>query len=155
MIITNYELRIINYQLKKMTWIEVIRIAFEALLGGGLIKTLLSLKTLKKKEAAEVKKVQAESTNLGLDNADKAAHILMTRLVEPLEERISTFEEQVKQLNDEIGKLRKAIQRGYSCKYRRDCPIIHKLQEQDDCNGDKNRRSVRTSKGHGDSAEAR
>jgi hypothetical protein len=102
--------------------LEIISLVLNALLGGGLIVTVVTLKSARKKANEEAK-------SAALTNMENAADILMESIVEPLRQDLKTN-------TNEVRKLRKAIEKGYECEYHVACPILHELQREEDNNDD-------------------
>ena len=97
--------------------IEVINIALNALLGGGLIVTLVTLKSAREKASAEAIKLR-------LDNTEQATQILIENIVEPLKKEMNG-------IRKDITRLRKAIEKANGCRHSDDCPVIHELRKQE------------------------
>lgn len=97
--------------------IEVISVVLNALLGGGLIVTLVTLKSARAKAGAEAVKLR-------LDNTEQATQILMENIVEPLKKEING-------IRKEVCRLRKALEKATGCRYGDDCPVIGELRKQE------------------------
>ncbi|MEG0701640.1 MAG: hypothetical protein RR442_08985 [Muribaculaceae bacterium] len=96
--------------------IELVSIVLNALLGGGLIVTLVTLKSTRAKAGAEVEKLR-------LDNVEQATTILMTNIVEPLKKEING-------IRKELQRVRKALEKAGGCSYSADCPVLGELRQQ-------------------------
>lgn len=94
---------------------EIISLILNVLFGGGLLATLFTLKSQKKKASAE-----AESAEL--DNEKKASELLMDYIVEPLKKEING-------LRKDVRRLQKAIDRIGDCGYSDDCPVRGELRK--------------------------
>lgn len=101
-----------------MSWIDVISMALNVLLGGGLVATLSTLKSAKKQAAAQAKSAE-------LENDTKASQTLMEYVVNPLKLEMKT-------LRREITRFRKAVETIPTCKYADDCPVDKSLHTDED-----------------------
>lgn len=77
-------------------------------------------------------KYRAEVKNSELDNVRKANDMLMEGVVEPLSK-------QIKKIDRELQRLRKAVEKIPLCPHAADCPVSRELQnsaERDEAGGD-------------------
>ena len=96
--------------------IEIVSVVLNALLGGGLIVTLVTLKSARAKGAAEAQKLQ-------LDNVEQATDILIKNIVEPLKKEIYA-------IRREVYRLRKALEMANGCDMRDSCPVLDEMRKQ-------------------------
>lgn len=102
--------------------IEVIRIIFEVVLGGGWIVSLVNLRSTKKKSRAEALQAEME---LGKQYVEEFTE----NIVVPLKEKVKQLETSVNGLKREMARLRKAINKSSSCQYVDTCPVAMELQK--------------------------
>lgn len=95
-----------------------------AIIGVGGFKVY----TDKQRYLQEVEKLKADvraaDSNVRsneLDNVKKAMQIVMDEIVEPLKEEINAIRE-------ELGKLRRAVEKAGDCRLATDCPVRIELQ---------------------------
>ena len=114
------------------SWLEIVSLVLNAVLGGTLIVTVATLKATVKKANAEAEKAKAEVERMKADNDKSAMATFKEFIVEPLKVEI-------KRLNRNINGLQKAIKQANSCPHSDDCPVLDELQKQsdDDCDGKK------------------
>lgn len=99
---------------------ELLNTVLDALLGGGLLVTMVTLRSMRKKATAE-------ATGSELENEEKASHILMDYIVEPLKKEIDG-------LRKDVRRLQKAIDKISDCSHADNCPVRHELQDCQDRN---------------------
>lgn len=85
------------------------------LLGGGLVVTLVTLKSIKKK-------AKEEAESVALDNEKKLSEMIKEYFVEPLKKEITS-------LRRTVSRLTRAIDRIPSCPHSADCPVKDALNE--------------------------
>lgn len=102
-----------------MDWTNIISIALNALLGGGLIVTLATLRATKHKADAEVDARQ-------IQNAAALLQEYKTNIIEPLKNEVNG-------LRKEVRNLKNAISRANSCHYADSCPVLNRMQDDKDC----------------------
>ena len=95
--------------------LQIISLVLNALLGGGLLVTLVTLKQARQKAVAEVQEMR-------LDNTEHATKILMDNVVLPLQKELKSTRRCISRLN-------KAIEAANSCEYSDNCPVRNKLQD--------------------------
>lgn len=83
------------------------------LLGGGLVVTLVTLRSQKAKAEEEAK-------GLALDNDKKVSEMVNEYFVEPLKKDITSLRRQV-------SRLTRAIEKIPSCPHSADCPVKEEL----------------------------
>lgn len=101
----------------------IIRSVIEALLGGALIVTLVTLKSTKKKAEEAVKSME-------LDNSKKLLDSFNEYIVEPLKKEVNGLRKDIKMLN-------KAIDRIQDCPHAANCPVRIELQNSENSEDDK------------------
>ena len=101
---------------------EIIRIIIEAVLGGTLIVTLVTLRSTKKKASEEAKSME-------IDNNKKLIHGFNEYIVEPLKKEVNGLRKDVRRLNRAIEKIN-------DCPHAGTCPVRRELQDGQDCHAD-------------------
>lgn len=91
----------------------IISSALNLLLGGGLVATLVTIRSLKKKAEEEAKSV-------ALDNEKKLMALFNEYIVEPLKKEITSLRRTVSRLTQAIDKIP-------SCPHSADCPVKDSL----------------------------
>ncbi len=92
---------------------ETISIILNALLSGGLVVTLVTIKSTRAKAKANAKAVEIDNARKLLDNFD-------TFIVQPLKTEVN-------ELRDTIQSLQKAIRQIQSCPNADSCPVSDML----------------------------
>lgn len=114
------------------------------ILGGGLIGTIVTLRSTARKAKAEAEKAKAEAEKaeadaetVRIDNTEHATRILMDNIVKPLKDEFSDTKEELAETKKalarntrEMARLRKALDSANSCEHRDDCPVLDRLREQ-------------------------
>lgn len=98
-----------------MTWYEVLSLVFNVLLAGGLLVTLVTLKSVRQKAAEEAR-------SLALDNDRKVSEMVNEYLVEPIKKEVTG-------LRREVSKLRRAIEKIPACPHSSECPVKAEMEE--------------------------
>lgn len=101
---------------------EIIRIIIEAILGGTLIVTLVTLRSTKKKASEEAKSME-------IDNNKKLIDGFNEYIVEPLKKEVNGLRKDVRRLNRAIEKIN-------DCPHAANCPVRRELQDGQDCHAD-------------------
>lgn len=91
----------------------IISSVLNLLLGGGLLVTIVTLRSQKAKAEEEVK-------SLALDNDKKVSEMVNEYFVEPLKKDIASLRKQV-------SRLTRAIEKIPSCPHSADCPVKDSL----------------------------
>ena len=91
----------------------VISSVLNLLLGGGLLVTIVTLRSQKAKAEEEAK-------GLALDNDKKVSEMVNEYFVEPLKKGITSLRKQV-------SRLSRAIEKIPSCPHSADCPVKDSL----------------------------
>lgn len=92
-----------------MDTLDIIRTIGEAVLSSGLIASLFTLRTTKRKAEEELKQLQAT-------NADSILRTNEEYIVKPLKREINGLRSTVRQLT-------KAIQKAQDCPHAAGCPV--------------------------------
>lgn len=100
--------------------VEIVSLVLNLVLSGGLIVTLATLKSIKKKAHIES---EQEQFNLSKSYIDE----FKANIVEPLKEEINEYKKELANLRREIKRLRKAFKRAEACKHFAVCPVRHEL----------------------------
>lgn len=95
---------------------EILRTTLEALLGGGLLLSLLTLKSYRKKSAADSKSAELSADQTALQQFQEY-------VVNPLKREVST-------LRTEVKKLRRAVDSIRDCEYKDRCPVNELLRKE-------------------------
>lgn len=96
-----------------MEWYDVLSLVLNAVLGGGLLVTLVTLRSTRK-----IGQEQAKGAEI--DNDTKAAQTLVDYVVNPLRD-------EMKNLRRELTRFRKAVEKIPSCRYADECPVDKEL----------------------------
>lgn len=91
----------------------IISSVLNLLLGGGLLVTIVTLRSQKAKAEEEAK-------GLALDNDKKVSEMVNEYFVEPLKKDITSLRRQV-------SRLTRAIEKIPSCPHSADCPVKEEL----------------------------
>lgn len=113
-----------------MSWLEIVSLVLNLVLGGTLIVTVATLKATVKKAEAEAEKAKAEVERMKTDNDRSAMATFNEFIVNPLKTEII-------RLNRNINGLQKAIRQANSCPHSDDCPVLDELQKQSDDDDDR------------------
>ncbi len=93
----------------------IVSLALNLVLGGGLIVTLVTIRSLKTKAEEEAK-------SLSIDNDRKVSELVNEYFVEPLKKDITSLRRQV-------SRLTRAIEKIPSCPHSADCPVKDELDD--------------------------
>lgn len=102
--------------------LDVIRILFEVILGGGWLISLLTLRSTRKKSRAEALQAEME---LGRNYVEEFTE----NIVNPMKEKVKDLENATNGLKREMARLRKAINKTNSCQWVDSCPVVRELQD--------------------------
>ncbi|MEY8684846.1 hypothetical protein AB9N12_01450 [Bacteroides sp. AN502(2024)] len=107
------------------------------ILGGGLIGTIVTLRSTARKAKAEAVKAEADAETVRIDNAEHATRILVDNIVKPLKDEFNETKEELVETKKELARntremarLRKALDGANSCEHRDGCPVLDRLREQ-------------------------
>lgn len=101
---------------------ETISVIGNLVLGGGLIVTLATLRSARKKAAAESESEYMELSKVYVDE-------FQANIVSPLKQTLDENKKEMASLKREMARLRKAIEKSTSCDYSGDCPVRRELQK--------------------------
>ena len=101
--------------------IEVLRILFEVILGGGWLYNVALLRSNRKKATAEALKAEME---LGKNYVDEYSK----NIVEPMKEEMVTLRKDINGLKREIARFRRAVNKANGCQWVDSCPVVRELQ---------------------------
>lgn len=93
----------------------IISTVLNVLLSGGLIVTLVTIRSLKTKAEEEAK-------SLAIDNDRKVSELVNEYFVEPLKKDITSLRRQ-------MSRLTRAIEKIPSCPHSADCPVKDELDK--------------------------
>lgn len=117
-----------------MDWFNVVSIVLNALLTGGLIVTIVTLKAVRRKAMSEADKAAVDVTQskedvecTKINNDEKASKVLMEYIVEPLKKELSYMRRDVRQLT-------RAIERANECDYKEQCPVREEMSKKQEEN---------------------
>ena len=92
---------------------ELLHLAIDALLGGGLLVTLFTLRSTRRKAKADANKMDIDNDRLLMDSFN-------SYIVEPLKKEVNA-------LRRDVRRFSRAIERIASCAYADDCPVRREL----------------------------
>lgn len=111
---------------------EMIHLAVDAILGGTLVVTLVTLRAKRKRATEEAKAVE-------LDNNKKLLDSFNEYIVEPIKKEVNA-------LRKDVRKLNRAIEKINDCPHAVDCPVRRELQSEEDGTADATRTAGRAKK---------
>lgn len=97
---------------------EIIRILLEALMGGTLVVTLVTLRSTRKKASEEARSIE-------IDNSQKLLSNFEQFIVEPLKREVNALRRDVRRLN-------RAVEKIPACPHASQCPVSRELQANSD-----------------------
>lgn len=97
---------------------EIILAIIEAVLGGTLIVTLVTLRSTKKKASEEAKSMEIDNNKRLMDSFNEY-------IVEPLKKEVNGLRKDVRRLNRAIEKIN-------DCPRAANCPVRRELQDAKD-----------------------
>lgn len=96
-------------------WMQILSMALNAILGGGLLLTFLTLRSYKKKSegeaaqaTAQAKVVERQAEESEIDNVQKVA-TMWRELSEKLDQKLQSRDEQLEQLQKGMNELQMEI----------------------------------------------
>lgn len=101
----------------------------EALLGGSLVVTLLTLRATRRKATAEAASVERDNRSKDMDLSERYVNAFNKNIVEPLKEEMELLKRQVSELRGEVKELKDAVQKANTCPHADECPVLHRLQK--------------------------
>lgn len=99
-------------------WVSVLSIVLNALFGGGLLLTLLTLRAYRSKASAESKSAELAADQTALQQFQEY-------VVNPLKKEVSS-------LRSEVRRFRKALDRIQDCEFKERCPVNEHLKKEAD-----------------------
>lgn len=108
---------------------EWLRIVIEALLGGGLLVTLLTLRATRRKAMAEAAGVERDNQSKDMNLGKQYVAAFTENIVEPLKEELAALKQEVSDLKEEVKELKDAVQKANTCPHVDECPVLHRLQK--------------------------
>lgn len=114
-------------------FLEVISLLINVVLGGGLIVTLVTIKSTKKKADTESKQAEME---LGKMYVEEFTKNIVLPLKEEFNEKVKQLNKDIDALTKELARFRKAINKTKDCPGVANCPALNELQKssKDDSN---------------------
>lgn len=114
-----------------MNWTDLISLVLNIVLGGGLIVTIVTLKSQRRKASAEADTIAIDNTEkitkLWEDYAAKKT-AADEQQIQGLTDKVNEFEKIVNSLRKEISKLTRAINEAKKCPVE-NCPALKKLED--------------------------
>lgn len=101
-----------------MDTLGIISIILNAVFGGTIVVTLITLRSVKRKAAEEAR-------SLALDNDRKVSEMVNEYLVEPIKKEVTG-------LRREVSKLRRAIEKIPACPHSSECPVKAEMEESEE-----------------------
>ena len=101
---------------------ELLHTILEAVLGGGLLVTLATLRSTRRKATEEAKQMGIGNDRLLMDSFN-------AYIVEPLKKEVNALRRDVRRFN-------RAVEKIAHCAYADDCPVRRELYEHKDEPGD-------------------
>jgi hypothetical protein len=124
-----------------MNWIEIVGLVFGSVLGGQWLINMITLKSQKKKAAAEAKKVDSEAKKVDveaegerIDNAQKLVSMwedLSKKRAEEDAKVIAKLESMIKTLTAKMDKVIKAIDKANDCPGVENCIVLKELDKKE------------------------
>lgn len=108
---------------------EWLRIVIEALLTGGLIVTLVTLRATRRKAMAEAAGVERDNQSKDMNLGKQYVAAFTENIVEPLKEELAALKQEVSDLKEEVKELKDAVQKANTCPHADECPVLHRLQK--------------------------
>lgn len=108
---------------------EWLRIVIEALLTGGLIVTLVTLRATRRKAMAEAAGVERDNQSKDMNLGQQYVSAFTENIVEPLKEELAALKQEVSDLKEEVKELKDAVQKANTCPHADECPVLHRLQK--------------------------
>lgn len=108
--------------------LPILSLVLNAIFGGGLLITIVTLRSKKREAAALAAKADADADKQEINNDRLISENLMQFIVNPLKNRIDGLEEEIQKLRSDIIKLQHAIDSANDCPYYEACPVLNSLQ---------------------------
>ena len=101
---------------------ETISTVANLVLGGGLVVSLATLRSTRRKARAESESEYMELSKVYVDE-------FQANIVSPLKQTLDDNKREMASLKREMARLRKAIEKSTTCDYTDDCPVRRELQK--------------------------
>lgn len=101
---------------------DIIHLVVDVLLSGGVLVSLVTLRSTLVKSKSEARKSKSEADQAGVETEEKASKLIMQYIVEPLKTEINGLRKDVRRLNRAIDKVK-------DCKFNDNCPVRRELQD--------------------------
>lgn len=101
-----------------MDTLGIISIILNAVFGGTIVVTLITLRSVKRKAAEEAR-------SIAIDNDRKVSEMVNEYLVEPIKKEVTG-------LRREVSKLRRAIEKIPACPHSSECPVKAEMEENEE-----------------------
>lgn len=108
---------------------EWIRTIVELLLTGGLIVTLVTLRSTRRKANAEADGVEKDNREKDMNLGEQYVNAFMKNIVDPLKSEMVELRQRVVTLTDEVKELKDAVQKANTCPHAAECPVLWRLQK--------------------------
>ncbi len=109
--------------------VEWIRTIAEILLTGGLIVTLVTLRSTRRKAKAEADGVEKDNREKDMNLGEQYVNAFMKNIVNPLKSEMAELRQRVVTLTEEVKELKDAVQKANTCPHVDECPVLHRLQK--------------------------
>ena len=117
-----------------MNWIEIVGLVFGTVLGGQWLINILTIKSQRKKAAAEAETPEIDNAEKLVAMWQKFSETKATadgKQIKELRDKMTEFETVVGSLRKEISKLTKAINEAKKCPGSANCPALLELNKND------------------------
>lgn len=121
-----------------MEWSEVLNLVLGGSLMGAVV-TIVTLRSTIAKSEAEARRAEADAESLRMDNAEHATRILMENITKPLKEELNDTRLALKESCARWLRCAMAVDAANGCRGRDGCPVLMRLQEQQEHGGDEPR----------------
>lgn len=108
---------------------EWIRTIVELLLTGGLIVTLVTLRSTRRKANAEADGVEKDNREKDMNLGEQYVNAFTKNIVDPLKAEMAELRQRVATLTDEVKELKDAVQKANACPHADECPVLRRLQK--------------------------
>ncbi len=108
---------------------EWVRTIVELLLTGGLIVTLVTLRSTRRKAKAEADGVEKDNREKDMNLGEQYVNAFMKNIVDPLKTEMAELRQRVVTLTEEVKELKDAVQKANTCPHADECPVLHRLQK--------------------------
>lgn len=102
---------------------ELAHIIIDALLGGGLLVTLVTLGSTRKKAQADARQANAAATAGEVEGAERLLKAYEQYIIAPIRVELLTIRNEVQNQN-------KALAQTAKCSHVGSCPVVAELREQ-------------------------